>query len=92
MIFEIYHIFLYFAFLFNNTKGIEETTRSKLNDFITISKNQEIEIKTNVESKAYFNSIDNNCIIKIEDEFGIKRRNKVIWITLGCFILFYNGF
>ena len=74
MIFEIYHIFLYFAFLFINTKGIEETTRSKLNDFITISKNQEIEIKTNVESKAYFNSIDNNCIIKIEDEFGTKRR------------------
>ena len=70
----IQHIIFVLLFLLQDIKGIEEDYINKLNDFITISKNQQIKIKTQNKSIAYFDSLDQNSIITIESEKGTKKR------------------
>ena len=70
----IQHIIFVLLFLLQDIKGIEEDYIDKLNDFITISKNQQIKIKTQNKSIAYFDSLDQNSIITIESEKGTKKR------------------
>ena len=65
----IQNIFFILFFLLDNIKGIEEVIRSKFNDFITISENQKFIIKTNELSIAYFDSIDQNSIIYLRNEY-----------------------
>ena len=63
-------IFLFFALIFDNIKGIEEFSeaKSKLNDFITINENINFTINTEYSSIAYFDSIDKNCLVFIKEE------------------------
>ena len=78
----IIHLILLLFFLLQDIKGIEEEYIDKLNDFITISKNQEIKIKVKSQSIAYFDSIDQNSIISIESEKGTKKRIEGQFLTL----------
>ena len=78
----IQHIIVNLFFLFQVIKGKEEEYKDKLNDFITISKNQQIKIKTQNQSIAYFDSLDQNSIISIESEKGIKKRFEGQFLTL----------
>jgi hypothetical protein len=66
---KIQNIFFILFFLLDNIKGIEELIRSRLNDFMAISENQKFIIKTNELSIAYFDSIDQNSIIYVQDEY-----------------------
>ena len=79
---KIQHIISILFFLLQVIKGIEEEYKDKLNDFITISKNQQIKIKTQNQSIAYFDSLDQNSIISIESEKGIKKRIEGQFLTL----------
>lgn len=57
-----------FIFLLKTIKGIEELEyKDKLNDFLTISKDQIISIKTEKDSMVYFDSIDKRSLVYNED-------------------------
>ena len=78
----IQHIIFVLLFLLQDIKGIEEDYIDKLNDFITISKDQQIKIKTQNKSIAYFDSLDQNSIIAIESEKGTKKRIEGQFLSL----------
>ena len=64
----IWQMILILAFLLNNIKGIEEIQYiSELNEFQTISQIQTFYVKTEIESIAYFDSIDKRCLVYDQD-------------------------
>ena len=69
MIPNLLYIIFILSFIFINIKGIQVSNPiSELNDFQTISENQEFYIKTNIMSIAYFDSYDSNCMVFANNE------------------------
>ena len=64
-------IFLILVLIFENIRGIEEETSepfSELNDFITVNKNIQFNIRAIYYSISYFDSIDKNCLVYANNE------------------------